>query len=192
VTLAGAGLTNGGENGMLGCSASNRLARQGDLMSRVPSYDKVTHLLTILIKFHQKLANVYGRLSAMMDNKYSRLLAEEMQRRELRLVETLTAYQETAPDRILGTMLQVSYPEDPNEFLTNLEADLKPETAASLDPDDFYELGSRAEKYIEELLTVLHDGSNVPEVRDVFADLKAGEEKERIALSKAYNSLREM
>ncbi|MBC53102.1 MAG: hypothetical protein CMQ34_04615 [Gammaproteobacteria bacterium] len=161
-------------------------------MSRVPSYDKVTHLLTILIKFHQKLANVYGRLSAMMDNKYSRLLAEEMQRRELRLVETLTAYQETAPDRILGTMLQVSYPEDPNEFLTNLEADLKPETAASLDPDDFYELGSRAEKYIEELLTVLHDGSNVPEVRDVFADLKAGEEKERIALSKAYNSLREM
>jgi len=161
-------------------------------MSRVPSYDKVTHLLTILIRFHQKLANVYGRLSAMMDNKYSQLLAEEMQRRELRLVETLTSYQETAPGRILDTMLQISYPEDPNDFLSNLEAELKPEVAASLNPDDFYDLGSRAEKYIEELLTVLHDGSNVPEVRDVFADLKAGEEKERIALSKAYNSLREM
>lgn len=161
-------------------------------MARVPSYDKVAHLLTILIKFHQKLANVYGRLSAMMDNKYSQLLAEEMQRRELRLVKTLTSYQENAPERILDTMLQISYPEDPNDFLSKLEAELSPEAAAGLDPDDFYDLGSRADTYIEELLTVLHDGSNVPEVRDVFADLKAGEEKERIALSKAYNSLREM
>jgi hypothetical protein len=89
-------------------------------------------------------------------------------------------------------MLQISYPEDPNDFLSNLEAELKPEVAASLGPDDFYELGRRAENYIEELLSLLHDGSNVPEVRDVFADLQEGEKKERIALSKAYNSLREM
>lgn len=161
-------------------------------MTRVPSYDKVAHLLTILIRFHQKLADVYGRLSAMMDNKYSKLLAEEMQRRELRLVETLTSYQASAPERILNTMLQKSYPEDPNDFLSKLEAELKPEAAAGLDPDDFYALGSRADDYIEELLSVLYDGTNVPEVRDVFADLQAGEEKERIALSKAYNSLREM
>ncbi|HDZ10080.1 hypothetical protein [Pseudohongiella sp.] len=161
-------------------------------MPRVPSYDKVAHLLTILIKFHEKLANMYGRLTAMMDNQYSKLLAEEMQRRELRLVETLTSYQQTAPDRILNTMLQKSYPEDPNEFLGKLEAELKPEAAAGLDPDDFYALGSRADDYIEELLSVLREGTNVPDVRDVFADLQAGEKKERIALSKAYNSLREM
>lgn len=161
-------------------------------MTRVPSYDKVDHLLTILISFHQKLANVYGRLSAMMENKYSKLLAEEMQRRELRLVETLTSYQASAPERILNTMLQKSFPEDPNHFLSRLEAELEPEAAAGLDPDDFYALGSRADDYIEELLSVLRDGTNVPDVRDVFADLQAGEEKERIALSKAYNSLREM
>lgn len=161
-------------------------------MPNVPSYDKVAHLLTILIKFHQKLANVYGRLGAMMENKYSKLLAEEMQRRELRLVETLTSYHDSAPERILDTMLQKSFPEDPNDFLSKLEAELTPEAAAHLDPDDFYALGSRADDYIEELLTLLRDSSNVPEVREVFEDLYAGEEKERIALSKAYNSLREM
>ncbi len=161
-------------------------------MNRVPSYDKVAHLLTILISFHKKLANVYGRLAAMMDNKYSKLLAEEMQRRELRLVETLTSYRDNAAERILNTMLQKSYPEDPNDFLGRLEADLKPEVAASLDPDGLYGLGCRADDYIKELLSVLKDSSNVPEVRDLFADLEAGEEIERIALSKAYNSLREM
>lgn len=161
-------------------------------MTRVPSYDSVADLLQILMKFHQQLADMYGRLQAMVDNKYAKLLAEEMQRRELRLVETLSSYEETAPERILDTMLQKSYPEDPNDFLTEMESQLKPEMTAGLSPDDIYDLGSRADAHIEELLSVLKDSSNVPEVRDVFRDLREGEEKERIALSKAYNSLREM
>ena len=161
-------------------------------MSRIPSYDSVADLLTVLIKFHQELADVYGRLHAMMDNQYAKLLAEEMQRRELRLVDTLSSYQETAPEHSLDTMLQKSYPDDPNDFLSNLEAELKPDTAANLSPDGLYGLGSRADTYIADLLSVLKDSSNVPQVRDVFQDLQDGEELERIALSKAYNSLREM
>lgn len=161
-------------------------------MTRIPSYNNVADLLQILSKFHQQLADTYGRLRAMVDNKYSKLLAEEMQRRELRLVEMLSSYEETAPQRILDTMLQKSYPDDPNDFLDDMEAELSPKAAAELDPDDVYSLGSRAEDYIAELLSVLHEASNVPEVREVFKDLQDGEERERIALSKAYNSLREM
>ncbi|MEX0739349.1 MAG: hypothetical protein WD071_08405 [Pseudohongiella sp.] len=161
-------------------------------MTRVPSYDSVADLLKILISFHSQLADMYGRLNAMVDDKYAKLLAEEMQRRELRLVETLSGYEKNAPERILDTMLQKSYPENPNDLLSEMEAQMKPETTARLSPDDIYSLGSRADSHIEELLSVLHDSSNVPEVRDVFKDLHDGEELERIALSKAYNSLREM
>ena len=161
-------------------------------MTRLPSFDNAGHVLDILVSFHRRLAELYGEMHEVATNPYTLLLLEHMQRREQRLTQALQDYEDNASDKIIKTWLQMSCPDDPNSFLTSLEATMLSDTPANATPDDVYALGSKADIYVADLLSYLQDRCERPEVKAVFADLLAGEKIEHIALSKAYNSLREM
>ena len=90
--------------------------------------------------------------------------------------------------KVLKTWIQIPFPGDPDKFLAALERDL-PE---QLSTNDIYELASKADEFIIGLLEHLHGRCETADVKKLFENLLAGEKIEQIALSKAYNSLREM
>jgi hypothetical protein len=157
-------------------------------MTRLLSFDNAAHVLTELISFHEHLSEFYGNLASRSSNAFANMLLEFLASREKKLAETLERYEDSAPHKVLNTWIQVPYPEDLDAFL----ADLTGNAATDMDPLQVYQMGEKADDFVASLLTHVHDRCQVNEVRAVFADLLKGERDENIALSKAYNSLREM
>lgn len=157
-------------------------------MSRLQSFDNAAHVLTELISFHNQLSEFYKNLAPKTSNAHARMLLEFLASREKKLAETLERYEENAPHKVLKIWIQVPYPEDLDAFLAELTRD----TSRDMDPLQVYEMGEKADDFVASLLSHVHDRCNINEVKTVFADLLKGERDENIALSKAYNSLREM
>ncbi len=157
-------------------------------MTRLQSYDNAAHVLSELIGYHEHLAEIYDDLASESENEMSKMLLDFLATREEKLTETLEKYEDGAPDRILKTWIQIPYPEDMDAFLTKFEKQL----SNDMDPLQVYELASKADSFVEGLLSHLRDRCEVQHVKELFADLLKGEKDENIALSKAYNSLREM
>jgi hypothetical protein len=157
-------------------------------MSRLQSFDNAAHVLTELINFHEHLSEFYANLASDTRNDYARMLLEFLASREKKMTETLERYEDNAPHKILKTWIQVPYPEDLDAFLTELTSGV----SADMDPLQVYEMGEKADDFVARLLSHVHDSCKLNELKAVFADLLKGERDENIALSKAYNSLREM
>lgn len=157
-------------------------------MSRLQSFDNAAHVLTELISFHEHLAEFYASVAPDTHNAHAKMLLEFLAGREKKLTDTLEKYEDNAPHKILKTWIQVPYPEDLDEFLS----DLTLVATADMDPLQVYEMGEKADDFVARLLSHVHDRCNINDVKTVFADLLKGERNENIALSKAYNSLREM
>ncbi|MDP2379583.1 MAG: hypothetical protein Q8M35_03690, partial [Pseudohongiella sp.] len=90
--------------------------------------------------------------------------------------------------KVLKTWIQIPFPDDPDKFLAALQQDLPVE----LSTQDIYELANKADNFITHLLEHLRDRCEIADVKKLFEELIAGEKIEHIALSKTYNSLREM
>ena len=157
-------------------------------MSRLQSFDNAAHVLDELISFHEHLAEIYADLSEQANNAFSKMLLEFLTSREKKLADTLERYEDNAPYKVLKTWIQIPFPEDPESFL----ADLPNAASADMEPLQVYEMGEKGDDFIARLLTHVHDRCEINEVKALFADLLKGERDENIALSKAYNSLREM
>jgi hypothetical protein len=156
-------------------------------MTGLTSFENAAHVLDELIACHEHLAELYQRLQDFAD-PLGGMFLEQLSVREKKLAETLERYEDSAPVKVLKTWIQIPFPEDPDKFLASLEQGLPTE----LLPQDIYELASKADEFICRLLEHLRDSCHVADVKKVFEDLLAGEKIEQIALSKTYNSLREM
>ncbi|MDO8907742.1 MAG: hypothetical protein Q7W55_04485 [Pseudohongiella sp.] len=156
-------------------------------MTRLQTYENAAHVLSELISFHQELSDQYDSLAGKSSNALSALLLQFMAEREKKLAVTLERYEESAPYKVLKTWIQIPYPEDLESFLGSLQVEMTPD----LEPEQVYELGSKVDGFVAGLLTHLQDSCAISEVKALFKDLLKGEHDEGIALSKAYNSLRE-
>lgn len=157
-------------------------------MSHQQSFENAAHVLDELISFHEHLSEFYGELAEQADNAFAKMLLDFLTSREKKLADTLERYEENAPYKVLKTWIQIPFPSDPDEFLTKLAEDAN----AAMDALQVYEMGQRADDYVSSLLAHLVERCDIDDVKALFADLQKGERDENIALSKAYNSLREM
>lgn len=156
-------------------------------MSRLQTYENAAHVLDELISFHQELSDQYDTLAGKSSHPLSAMLLQFMADREKKLSDTLERYEASAPYKVLKTWIQIPFPEDLESFLGSLQAELTPD----MEPDQVYELGNKVDSYIADLLTHLQERCETKEIKALFQDLLKGEHDESIALSKAYNSLRE-
>lgn len=157
-------------------------------MSRLTSFDNAAHVLDELINLHEQLAKLYEDLATGANKPLSKMLLDFLVSREKKIADTLENYADNAPDKVLKTWIQIPYPEDPETFLN----EFAPGASADMEPLQVYELGEKADDFVSRLLSHVHDRCEIKEVKALFADLVQGERNENIALSKAYNSLREM
>lgn len=156
-------------------------------MTGMTSFENAAHVLDELIACHEHLSELYERLQGSATPLGSMFL-EQLALREKKLADTLERYEDNAPVKVLKTWIQLPFPQDPDTFLASLEQDL-PDTLA---PEDIYDLASKADAFVSHLLEYLRDRCEIADVTKLFDDLLAGEKIEQIALSKTYNSLREM
>jgi hypothetical protein len=163
-------------------------AKEGqDIMTGLTSFENAAHVLEELIALHENLAELYQRLQDSA-SPLGAMFLEQLSSREKKQADTLERYEDSAPIKVLKTWIQIPFPGDPDKFLAALEHDL-PE---QLSTNDIYELASKADEFIIGLLEHLHGRCEIADVKKLFENLIAGEKIEQIALSKAYNSLREM
>lgn len=156
-------------------------------MTGLSSFENAAHLLDELIAFHQYMADFYQRARPDAD-PLGALFLEQLAEREQKLADALERYEELAPLSVLKTWIQVSFIEDPEKFLAALEQ----QRSATLTPLEIYEMANGVDEFINRLLQHVKDSCSSSEVEKLAEDLLEGERIEQIALSKAYNSLREM
>jgi hypothetical protein len=165
------------------------VSKEGEYtMTGMTSFENAAHVLDELIAYHQYLSELYGQLQEDA-SPLCALFLELLAAREKKQADTLERYEDNAPTKILKTWIQIPFPDDPDKFLAALAQDLRGDELSAL---DIYELASKADDFASRLLEHLRDRCEIPDVVKLFEDLLQGEKLEQIALSKAYNSLREM
>jgi len=156
-------------------------------MTRLQTFENAAHVMDELISFHEELSEQYSGLAESSTIPLSRLLLQFLADREKKQADSLESFEANAPYKVLKTWIQVPFPADPESFIGSLQQ----EFSNDLEPDQVYELGNKADEFIVGLLEHLQDRCEIEDIKTLFGDLLKGERDNNIALSKAFNSLRE-
>lgn len=157
-------------------------------MTHYPGYENVQQVIDSLIDIHERMSQLYCRLRHGATDERARMLLELLENREKNVLEALQHYEVEAPDRISFTWIQYPYEKDPDAFFQEMEGAVP----LDMNTSEIYQLGSRADEFIQGLLRHLQETGDLEEVKELFGNLLEQEKQESIALSKAWNSLREM
>ncbi|GMG86675.1 hypothetical protein [Biformimicrobium ophioploci] len=137
-------------------------------------------------KFHQDMADYYTDLQDTTEDARTRLLLDHMIEFETRLANNLKNYGSVAPEKFMNTWLQYTQEENAIDFLRKQELGEKPGIK------DINRLSREVDNYFSELYKEVYALIESQEAKEVFDNLKQIQDKERITLSMATNSLWDM
>lgn len=137
-------------------------------------------------KFHREMAELYKELLEKSEDHRTQLLLKHMLEHEQRMAQNLVNYSEVTQHKVMQTWLQYTHEESAQDFIRNLDLS---------DPPNIKEInamGREVDRYFSELYEAVYGAIESMEVKEVFEDLKQIQDKERITLSMATNSLWDM
>ncbi|AOS97297.1 hypothetical protein AUP74_01866 [Microbulbifer aggregans] len=137
-------------------------------------------------KFHRDIADFYRHLMEKSDDNRTQLLLTHMIEHEERMAKNLANYGEVAQHKVMKTWLQYTHEESVKDFIHGLELS---------DPPTIKEINAMqraVDRYFSDLYQAVYGAIESAEVKEVFEDLKQIQDKERITLSMATNSLWDM
>ncbi|GAA5524958.1 hypothetical protein Maes01_01518 [Microbulbifer aestuariivivens] len=136
--------------------------------------------------FHREIADFYRHLMEKSADNRTQLLLKHMIKHEVRMAKNLANYGQVGQQKVMKTWLQYTQEESAKDFIHNLELS---------DPPTIKEINGMqrsVDRYFSELYQAVYDAIESLEVKEVFEDLKEVQDKERITLSMATNSLWDM
>ncbi len=136
--------------------------------------------------FHLNIAEIYNQLITNTKDNRAKLLLRHMHEHELRMANNLKNYSLINPAKVMQTWIQYTPEESPREVLQGINL------TGILDIEEINRLGQQVDQYFSNLYQSIYSSIDVVEVREVFENLKQIQEKERITLSMASNSLWDM
>lgn len=137
-------------------------------------------------KFHREIADFYRDLMDESEDNRTQLLLKHMIEHEERMAKNLANYGEVAQHKVMKTWLQYTHEESVKDFIHGLELS---------DPPTIKEINTMqraVDRYFSDLYQAVYGAIESAEVKEVFDDLKQIQDKERITLSMATNSLWDM
>ncbi|SHF51824.1 hypothetical protein SAMN04487965_2125 [Microbulbifer donghaiensis] len=137
-------------------------------------------------KFHLDMALLYKDLLEKSEDKRTQLLLKHMLEHEQRMARNLSNYSEVAQHKVMQTWLQYTHEESAKDFIRRLELS-EPPTIKEIN-----NMGREVDRYFSDLYQAVYGAIESAEVKEVFEDLKQIQDKERITLSMATNSLWDM
>ncbi|WP_226665709.1 hypothetical protein [Microbulbifer aggregans] len=136
--------------------------------------------------FHLDMAGIYRHMQENTEDKRTKLLLEHLHEHELRMANNLKNYGAVAEHKVMQTWLQYTPEESASHLVKNLYMSDKPSL------EEVNKLGQEVDRYFSDLYHSVYESIESEEVKDVFDNLKQIQDKERITLSKATNSLWDM
>jgi len=137
-------------------------------------------------KFHLDMAGVYQQLLENAQDNRTQLLLKHLHEHELRMANNLKNYGAVAEQKVMQTWLQYTHEESAGDLVKNLYLSDKPSI------EEINQLGQEVDRYFSELYHSVYGSIESAEVKEVFENLKHIQDKERITLSMATNSLWDM
>ncbi|MFC6634944.1 hypothetical protein [Microbulbifer taiwanensis] len=137
-------------------------------------------------KFHLEMADLYEELLEKSEDKRTQLLLKHMLEHEQRMARNLSNYGEVAQHKVMRTWLQYTHEESAQDFIRGLELSDPPSIK------EINNMGREVDRYFSDLYEAVYGAIESAEVKEVFEDLKQIQDKERITLSMATNSLWDM
>ncbi|MCO1335170.1 hypothetical protein MO867_12590 [Microbulbifer sp. OS29] len=137
-------------------------------------------------KFHLDIADAYETLMNKSEDYRTQLLLKHMLEHEQRMAKNLANYSEVAQYKVMKTWLQYTHEESALDFIRRLNLS-DPPTITEIN-----NMGREVDRYFSELYQAVYGAIESMEVKEVFEDLKQIQDKERITLSMATNSLWDM
>ena len=137
-------------------------------------------------KFHLDMAGVYQQLLESAQDNRTQLLLKHLHEHELRMANNLKNYGAVAEQKVMQTWLQYTHEESAGDLVKNLYLSDKPSI------EEINQLGQEVDRYFSDLYHSVHGSIESAEVKEVFENLKHIQDKERITLSMATNSLWDM
>ena len=137
-------------------------------------------------KFHLDMAGVYQQLLESAQDNRTQLLLKHLHEHELRMANNLKNYGAVAEQKVMQTWLQYTHEESAGDLVKNLYLSDKPSI------EEINQLGQEVDRYFSELYHAVYGSIESAEVKEVFENLKHIQDKERITLSMATNSLWDM
>ncbi|WP_444932091.1 hypothetical protein ACJJIF_10095 [Microbulbifer sp. SSSA002] len=137
-------------------------------------------------RFHLEMATAYETLLEKSEDYRTQLLLKHMLEHEQRMAKNLQNYSDVAQNKVMKTWLQYTHEESANDFVRRLKLS-DPPTIREIN-----NMGREVDRYFSELYQAVYGAIESMEVKEVFEDLKQIQDKERITLSMATNSLWDM
>ncbi|WP_250459939.1 hypothetical protein [Microbulbifer litoralis] len=137
-------------------------------------------------KFHRQMADLYEELLEKAADNRTRLLLQHMLEHERRMARNLANYNGVAQHKVMQTWLQYTHEESASDFIRSLDLG-DPPTIKEIN-----NMGREVDRYFSDLYEAVYGAIESAEVKEVFEDLKQIQDKERITLSMATNSLWDM
>ncbi|MFS1523057.1 hypothetical protein ACL7TT_02910 [Microbulbifer sp. 2304DJ12-6] len=137
-------------------------------------------------KFHLDMAEFYQDLLNKSEDYRTGLLLRHMLEHEQRMARNLSNYGAVAQQKVMQTWLQYTHEESAQDFIRHLPLS-DPPTIREIN-----NMGREVDRYFSGLYEAVYGAIESMEVKEVFEDLKQIQDKERITLSMATNSLWDM
>ncbi|BBM00277.1 hypothetical protein [Microbulbifer sp. GL-2] len=137
-------------------------------------------------KFHLDMAELYDELLDKSDDYRTQLLLKHMLEHEQRMARNLANYGEVAQQKVMQTWLQYTHEESAKDFIRHLPLSNPPSIK------EINNMGREVDRYFSSLYEAVYGAIESMEVKEIFEDLKQIQDKERITLSMATNSLWDM
>ncbi|AQQ68481.1 hypothetical protein [Microbulbifer agarilyticus] len=150
------------------------------------TFKQAHEVLKAAQKFHLDMAGVYQQLLENAQDNRTQLLLKHLHEHELRMANNLKNYGAVAEQKVMQTWLQYTHEESAGELVQKLYLSDKPSI------DEINKLGQEVDRYFSELYHAVYGSIESAEVKEVFENLKHIQDKERITLSMATNSLWDM
>ena len=150
------------------------------------TFERTQDVLDHARTFHNELRRLYEQLSTETQKERVKMLLEYLSHHEKHLEQSLAAYEESASERVLDTWFKYVPQEDKlKEF-----QDVKLEPDMSI--DDVVDVALRMDNCLVEFYKDMAEVAVIPEVKEVFTNLLAMEEKEKRKLVRDALRLKEI
>lgn len=134
-------------------------------------------------KFHLSVAEFYSQFLGNTENSRAKLLLKHMYEHELRMADNLKNYSAINATKVMQTWLQYTQEESPQEVLQDINLN------KAISIEEINRLSQNVDRYFSELYQSICIAIEAVDVKEIFTNLKQIQDKERITLSMATNSL---
>ncbi len=141
-------------------------------------FEQTRDILNHAREFHRQVSQLYKRLSDKAEKKRVRMLLDYMSRHESNLEKSMARFQEQTSKEVLDTWFSYTHDEDTLALCRNTE--LEP----GMTVDEVVRAALRLDDCLTKLYREVAECTDCNEVREIFKNLLALEEKEKSKLAR--------